>query len=71
LYSLTAQRLQPSTLDADLRPMHRALADLIERRKSTIHMPIQRAMLARMIHDLEVEMAIRKLVLFPMDRRRI
>jgi|HubBroStandDraft_5_1064220.scaffolds.fasta_scaffold779556_1 hypothetical protein len=51
--------------------MHRALADLIERRKSTIHMPIQRAMLARMIHDLEVEMAIRKLVLFPMDRRRI
>jgi hypothetical protein len=43
--------------------MHRALADLFDRRIKTAH-PTRRSVLDRMIQDLEAEMAIRKVVLF-------
>lgn len=66
VYPRSAQRLRPITLDADLRSMHRAVADLIEHQITTTH-PTQRAVLDRMIQDLEAEMAIRKVVPF---RRR-
>jgi hypothetical protein len=58
--------LRPSTLDDDLRPMHRALADLIECRNVT--MLSHGVPLDRMIRDLVTEMAIRQLAVFPQAR---